>query len=128
MELRLLTPDVNTRPGWWLQAMAYAYAWSAPPPPRAVPPDVRALVLICQCQVYVPRGTPATVPPPVQICVKRGDRYTPVDTARLDLGDHRATLNPPGGTPLVIATPMVTKATYDKARGGLVLVPSAPGA
>ena len=55
-------------------------------------------------------------------------RYAPVDTARLDLGDHQATLTPPGGTPLVITTPMVAKATYDKARAGLVLVPSAPGA
>ena len=64
----------------------------------------------------------------MQVCIKRGDRYTPVDTARLDLGHHRPTLSPPGGTPLVIATPMVTKATFDKARGGLVLVPLAPGA
>ena len=69
-----------------------------------------------------------TAPPPVQVCIKRGDRYTPVGTARLDLGDHRATLTPPGGMPLVIATPMVTKATFDKARGGLVLVPLAIGA
>ena len=57
-----------------------------------------------------------------------GDRYSPVHMALLDLGDHRATLTPPGGLALVIATPMVTKATYDKARGGRVLVPSAPGA
>ena len=49
-------------------------------------------------------------------------------TARLDLGDHRATLTPPGGTPLVIATPMVSKAAFEKARGGLTLVPSAPRA
>ena len=86
VELRLPTPDGNTRPGWWLQAMAYAYAWFAPPPPRGVPPDTRALLLICQCPVHVPRGTPATAPPPVQVCIKQGDRYTPVDTARLDLG------------------------------------------
>ena len=75
-----------------------------------------------------PARYPSDPPPPVQIWVKRGDRYTPVDTAQLDLGDHRATLTPPGGTPLVIATPMVAKATYDKARQGLSLVPSAPGA
>ena len=37
VQLRLVTPDGNTRPGWWLQVMAYAYAWWAPPPPRAVP-------------------------------------------------------------------------------------------
>ena len=67
-------------------------------------------------------------PPPVQICVKRGDRYTPVDTASMDLGDHRATLTPPGGNPLAITTPMVAGATYDRARGGLVVVPSALGA
>ena len=73
----------------------------------------------------VPQWPP---PPPVQICVKRGDWYAPVDTARMDLGDHRATLTPPGGTPLIIATPMVAKATYNKTRGGLALVPSAPGA
>ena len=105
VQLRLPAPEGGTRPGWWLQAMAYAYAWSAPPPPRAVPPDTRALVLICQCPVHVPRGAPATAPPPVQICVKRGDRYTPVDTASMDLGDHKATLTPPGGNPLAIATP-----------------------
>ena len=63
-----------------------------------------------------------------QICVKRGDRYALVDTAQLDLGHHRTTLTPPGASPLVIATPMVTKATYNKAQGGLVLVPSALGA
>ena len=68
------------------------------------------------------------LPPPVQICVKRGDRYTPVDTASMDLGDHKATLTPPGGNPLAIATPMVARATYDRARGGLVVVPSALGA
>ena len=124
VELRLPTRDGNTRPGWWLQAMAYAYAWSAPPPPPAVPRDTRGLVLINQCPVHVPRGTPATDPPPVQ----GGDRYTTVDTARLDLGHHRPTLTPPGGTHLVIATPMVTKATFDKSRGGLVLVSSVPGA
>ena len=67
-------------------------------------------------------------PPPVQICVKRGDRYTPVDTASMDLGDHTATLTPPGGNPLAIATPMVARATYDRARGGLVIVHSALGA
>ena len=128
MQLRLPAPEGGTRPGWWLQAMAYAYAWSAPPPPRAVPPDTRALVLVCQCPVHVPRGTPATAPPPVQICVKRGDRYTPVDMASMDLGDHKATLTPPGGNPLAITTPMVARATYDRARGGLVVVPSALGA
>ena len=67
-------------------------------------------------------------PPPVQICVKSGDRYTPVDMASKDLGDHRATLTPPGGNLLAIATPMVARATYDRARGGLVIVPSALGA
>ena len=35
---------------------------------------------------------------------------------------------PSGGSPLDITMPMVAKANYDKARGGLVLVPSAPGA
>ena len=79
------------------------------------------------CPAGYPSNRPPP-PPPVQKPVKRGDRYAPVDTARLDLGDHRATLTPPGGTPLVIATPMVVKTTYDKARVGLVLVPSAPGA
>ena len=64
VQLRLPTPEGGTRPGWWLQAMAYVYAWSAPPLLRAVPPDTRALVLICQCPVHVPRGTPATAPPP----------------------------------------------------------------
>ena len=73
------------------------------------------------------REAPCPPPPPVQICIKRGDRYAPVDTAWLDLGDHRATLTPPAGLPLVIATPMVTKATYNKARGELVVVPSNPG-
>ena len=63
VEFRLPTPHGSTRPGWWPQAMAYAYAWSAPPPPRAVPPASRALVLVCQCPVHVPRGTPAPVPP-----------------------------------------------------------------
>ena len=74
-----------------------------------------------------PTGCPGDRPPPpqVQMCVKRGDRYAPVDTAGMDLGDHRATLTPPGGKPLVIATPMVAKATYDKTRRGLVLIPSA---
>ena len=46
----------------------------------------------------------------------------------MDLGDHRATLAPPGGNPLAITTPMVARATYDRARGGLVVVPSALGA
>ena len=62
------------------------------------------------------------------MCVKRGDRYAPIDTARMDLGDHKAILAPPGGNPLPITTPMVAKATYDRARGGLVLIPSALGA
>ena len=47
VELRLPTPDGGTRPGLWLHAMAYAYAWSAPPSPRAVPLHTRALVLVC---------------------------------------------------------------------------------
>ena len=64
VQLCLPTPTGGTWPGWWLQAMACAYAWSAPPPPRAVPPDTRALVLICQSPVHDPRGTPATAPPP----------------------------------------------------------------
>ena len=78
--------------------------------------------------VHVPRGTPATVLPPVQVYIKWGDWYQPVDGARLDLGDHRVTLTPPGGAPLVITTPMLAKATCDKTRVGLVLVPSAFGA
>ena len=67
-------------------------------------------------------------PPPVQVGIKWGDRYSLVDAARLALGDYRATFTPPGGSPLVITTPMVAKATYHKARVGLVLVCSAPGA
>ena len=118
MELCLPTTDGSTRPGWWLRAMAYAYALSALAPSRAVPPHTRALVLICQCPVHVPRGTPATAPPMEHVCIKRGDRYTPLDTPCLDLGDHRAALTPPAGPPLVIATPTVTKATSDKAREG----------
>ena len=76
-----------------------------------------------------PARHPGSHPPPtpVQVCIKRGGRYQPVDAARLDLGDHRATLTPPGGSPLVITTPMVAKATYDKAGVALVLVPSASG-
>ena len=46
VELRFPTPDRGTRPGWWLQAIVYAYACLAPPPPRGVPPDGRALVLV----------------------------------------------------------------------------------
>ena len=128
LHLRHPTLEGGSRPRWWFQAMAYAYAGSTTPPPRAVPPDTRALVLICQCPVHVPRGDPATAPPPVQICVKRGDRYTPVDTASMDLADHRATLAPPGRNALAITTPMVARATYDRARGRLVVVPSALGA
>ena len=74
------------------------------------------------------RVKPRRPPPPVQVRIKRGDRYSPVDAARLGLGDHRAPLTPPGGSPLVITTPIVAKATYHKARMGLVPVPSAPGA
>ena len=48
-----------------------------------------------------------------------------MDAARLDLGDHMVTLTPPGGLPLVITTSVMAKATYDKARVGLVLVHSA---
>ena len=51
-----------------------------------------------------------------------------MDPARRELGDYKATLTPPRGSPLVITTPMVAKATYDKAQAGLLLVPSAPGA
>ena len=75
-----------------------------------------------------PARHPGAAPPPLQVCIKRGDCYTPVHSARLDLGDHRATLTAPGGSPLVIATPMVAKASYNKATGGPVLVPSALGA
>ena len=76
------------------------------------------------CPAGCPRRPP---PPPVQICIKRGDRYAPADTAGLDPGDHRGTLTPLRGKPLIIATPMVAKATYKRARKGLVLVPSALG-
>ena len=64
VQLGLPTPERGTRPGWWLQAMAYVYASSAPPLPRAIPPDTRALVLVCQCPVHVPRGAPTAAPPP----------------------------------------------------------------
>ena len=79
MELRLPTPNRSTRPGWWLQAMAYAYACYAPPPARAVPLDTRVVVLICQSPVHVPRGTPAADPAPGRVCIKRGDWWSPVD-------------------------------------------------
>ena len=70
-----------------------------------------SLVLVCQCEVHVPRGPGGRPPPPVQICVKRGDRYALVDTASMNLGDHNATFAPPAGSPLAITTPMVAKAT-----------------
>ena len=66
-----------------------------------------------------------TAPRLVQVSIKRGDRYTPVNTARLDLEHYRPSLTAPRGMPLVIATPMATKATFDKARERLVLGPSA---
>ena len=74
------------------------------------------------------RAAPSPPPPRVQVCIKRGDRYQPVDAARLDLGDHRVALTLPGRSPLVITTPMVAKATYNKAHTALVPVPSACGA
>ena len=123
-ELRLPTPNGRTRPGWWLHAMAYAYASCAPPLRRAVPRDTRALVLVRQCPMHVPHGTP---PPPGTSLNQVGGTAligSPLDKARMELGHHKATLTPPGGSPLVITTPMVAKATYDKARVGLVLVPS----
>ena len=77
------------------------------------------------------REEPLPPPPPPALGRHEaggGGGDAPVDTARLDLGDHRATLTLPAGSPSVIATPMVTKATYNKAPGGPVMVPSAPGA
>ena len=85
VELRLPTPDGGTRPCWWLQATAYAT-------PRAAPPDSRALVLVCKCPVHVPHGTPP--PPPVQVCIKRGDRYTSAEAARQDLGGPQGNPHP----------------------------------
>ena len=128
VKLRLPTPDTSTRPDWWLQAMAYAHAQSASPAPRAVPQASLALVLVCQYPVHVPCVTPAPPPPPVKVCIKRRDRYSTVDAAQLDLGDHKGILTPPGGSPLVITTPIVAKATYDKATLGLLLIPWATGA
>ena len=98
VELQLRTHDGGTRPGWWLQAMAYAYASSAPPPPRAVPPNVRALVLVCQGPVSVPCGTrapPHPPPPLVHVCIKRGDIYKLVDAARLKLEDYMVAAHAP---------------------------------
>ena len=128
MELRLPTPDGRTSPGWWLQAMANAYAWSAPPRAKQCP---RTAGPWCWCASArcISRAAPRPPSPPrMHVCIKRGDRYQPVDAARLDLGDHRVTLTLPGGSPLVITTPMVARATYDKARIAWVLVPSASGA
>ena len=53
-----------------------------PPPPRAVPPDTRALVLICQCPVHVPRGTPATAPTPRSKSASSAGTVTPRSTRR----------------------------------------------
>ena len=98
MELRLPTPDGGTRPGW--SGLWHICMPGLPHPrPGAVPPNSRALVLVCQCPRHVPRGKPVAIPPPVQVCIKRGDRYQPVDAARLDLDHHRVTLTPPGGLP-----------------------------
>ena len=47
---------------------------------------------------------------------------------RLDLSDHRVTLAPARGSPVVITTPMVAKPTYNRAGIALVLVSSASGA
>ena len=107
VELRLPTNDGGTCPCWWLRAMAYVYASSAPTPPQAARPDIRALVLVYQCSLHVLRGTPMPPPPPPSAGLQQmgGNRYAPVDTAWLDLGDHRATLSLPGGLPLVITRP-----------------------
>ena len=64
VQLCLPNPEGGTRPRWWLQAMEYAYAWSASPPPRAVPPGYQGPGVDMQ----VP-GTCATGHP--------GDRPTP---------------------------------------------------
>ena len=75
----------------------------------------------------LPRERPAqhtgTPPPPVHVYIKRGDRYQPVDAARLDLEDRTVTLTPPGGAPLMLTTTMVARANYDKTRVVLVLSP-----
>ena len=72
------------------------------------------------------RQSPPPPGPPMQVCIKRGDRYRPIDAAQLELDDHRVTLTPfGGGGGLVLTTPMVTRANYDKTRVALVLVPSA---
>ena len=109
--------------------MVYAYALSAPPAPRAVPPHNWALIPVCQCPVYIPCSAPAalTPPPPVQVCIKWGDQYQR-DTVRLDMEDHKVTLTRLRGAPLVLTTAMVAGANYERTWVALVLVPSTSGA
>ena len=78
LQLRLPTPEGSTRPGWWLQAMAYAYAWSAPPPPRAVPPPW-CWYASARC---MSRGVPRRPPPPVSKSASSVGTGTPRSTRR----------------------------------------------
>ena len=75
VELRLPTPDGGTRSVWWLQAMAYVYARSAPTVPRAHPRTTRLWCWYANAQYMCEEPQPPP-PPPVQICIKRGDRWT----------------------------------------------------
>ena len=78
------------------------------------------------------REAPRHRPTPVARLHQAGGPVQPGAHGMLDLGDHRAPLTPPRASPLVIATPMVAKPSYDKATRGLVVVPwaqesAAPG-
>ena len=98
------------------------------PTPAAGGANIRAVKLVCQCPVRVPRGTPLPLSLAVQVGIKRGNPYQPVDAPWLDVEDHEVTLPPNREAPLVLVTAMIAKANYDTPGVVIGPFPSAFGA
>ena len=79
-----------------------------------------------QCMSREVPKLPPPAPPAQKISVKRGDRYAPVDTERLDLGDHQTTLTSPACTPSHRHA-HVSKGHLQQDRGGTGPGPLGPG-
>ena len=99
--------------------MAYTHAWSAPPPPRQVPPETRPLLLVIRHPLNPSRQQSLPATRPMAILIKKRKRFKVVAKANARHEGEHWILQPIGKVGLVVDLDLVARAVWEEPRSTL---------